>query len=54
MFAMIFHEFRTPLSIILLSSQLLSETLKEVVDEQPVKNLYRIQSSAKLMNHCLV
>ncbi|GAX34448.1 sensor histidine kinase [Nodularia sp. NIES-3585] len=53
LFAMISHEFRTPLSIILLSSQLLSETLKEVIDEPQVKNLYRIQSSAKLMNHLL-
>ncbi len=53
LFAMISHEFRTPLSIILLSSQLLSETLKDVIDEQQVKNLYRIQSSAKLMNHLL-
>lgn len=53
LFAMISHEFRTPLSIILLSSQLLSETLQEFIDEQQVKNLYRIQSSAKLMNHLL-
>ncbi|MDB9379685.1 ATP-binding protein, partial [Nodularia sphaerocarpa] len=53
LFAMISHEFRTPLSIILLSSQLLSETLKELIDEPQVKNLYRIESSAKLMNHLL-
>lgn len=53
LFAMISHEFRTPLSIILLSSQLLNETFQDLVDEQQAKNLYRIQSSAKLMNHLL-
>ncbi|MBE9051470.1 CHASE3 domain-containing protein [Nostocales cyanobacterium LEGE 11386] len=53
LFSMISHEFRTPLSIILLSSQLLKEILKELVDELQLKNLYRIQSSAKLMNHLL-
>ena len=53
LFAMISHEFRTPLSIILLSSQLLSETLQGLADEQQFKNIYRIQSSAKLMNHLL-
>ncbi|MBW4555216.1 MAG: CHASE3 domain-containing protein [Trichormus sp. ATA11-4-KO1] len=53
LFSMISHEFRTPLSIILLSSQLLKEILKELVDDQQLKNLYRIQSSAKLMNHLL-
>jgi signal transduction histidine kinase len=53
LFAMISHEFRTPLSIILLSSQLLNESLQDLVDEQQAKNLYRIQSSAKLMNHLL-
>ncbi|MEH1909343.1 sensor histidine kinase [Nostoc sp.] len=53
LFSMISHEFRTPLSIILLSSQLLQEILEELVDEKQLKNLYRIQSSAKLMNHLL-
>lgn len=51
LFSMISHEFRTPLSVILLSSQLLRETLEGLVDEKQYKNLYRIQSSAKLMNH---
>ncbi len=50
---MISHEFRTPLSIILLSSQLLKETLEDFVDKQQIKNVFRIQSSAKLMNHIL-
>lgn len=53
LFSMISHEFRTPLSVILLSSQLLREILAELVDEKQLKNLYRIQSSAKLMNHLL-
>jgi signal transduction histidine kinase len=53
LFSMISHEFRTPLSIILLSSQLLQEILEELVDEKQLKNLYRIQSSARLMNHLL-
>lgn len=53
LFSMISHEFRTPLSVILLSSQLLREILEELVDEKQLKNLYRIQSSAKLMNHLL-
>ncbi|WP_414566725.1 MULTISPECIES: ATP-binding protein [unclassified Anabaena] len=53
LFSMISHEFRTPLSIILLSSQLLKEILEDLVDEKQLKNLYRIQSSAKLINHLL-
>jgi signal transduction histidine kinase len=50
---MISHEFRTPLSVILLSSQLLKEILQELVDSTQLKNLYRIQSSAKLMNQLI-
>lgn len=53
LFSMISHEFRTPLSIILLSAQLLREILEELVDEKQLKNLYRIQSSAILMKHLL-
>lgn len=53
LFSMISHEFRTPLSVILLSCQLLREILIELIDEKELKNLYRIQSSAKLMNHLL-
>lgn len=53
LFSMISHEFRTPLSVILLSSQLLKEILQDVVDETQLKNLYRIQSSAKLMNQLI-
>ncbi|KOP25032.1 histidine kinase [Hapalosiphon sp. MRB220] len=53
LFSMISHEFRTPLSVILLSSQLLKEILQEFVDENKLKNIYRIQASAKLMNRLI-
>lgn len=53
LFSMISHEFRTPLSVILASSQLLEEILRDLVDKNQLKNLYRIQSSAKLMNQIL-
>ncbi|MFO0053599.1 MAG: ATP-binding protein [Dolichospermum sp.] len=53
LFSMVSHEFRTPLSVILLSAQLLRESLKDVVNEIQFKNLSRIQYSAKLMNHML-
>lgn len=52
-FSMVSHEFRTPLSVILVSSQLLGEILQNLVDASYLKNLYRIQSSAKLMNQLL-
>ncbi|MEA5565719.1 ATP-binding protein [Anabaena sp. UHCC 0399] len=53
LFSMISHEFRTPLSVILLCSQLLIESLESLLDEKQFKNLGRIQSSAKLINHIL-
>ncbi|MBD1912833.1 MULTISPECIES: ATP-binding protein [unclassified Leptolyngbya] len=53
LFSMISHEFRTPLSVILASSQLLEEILETQIESQYLKNLGRIQSSAKLMNHLL-
>jgi signal transduction histidine kinase len=52
-FSMVSHEFRTPLSVILASSQLLQEILQELVDESKLKNLQRIQVSARLMNQLL-
>lgn len=52
LFSMISHEFRTPLSIILSSSQLLEANLSHL-DQRQLKNIYRIQSSVKLMNQFL-
>ncbi|HEY9880376.1 MAG TPA: ATP-binding protein [Leptolyngbyaceae cyanobacterium] len=53
LFSMVSHEFRTPLSVILASSQLLSEILGTRVEPVALKNLSRIQMSAKLMNQLL-
>ncbi|NCR38785.1 MAG: histidine kinase [Microcystis aeruginosa W13-11] len=52
LFSMISHEFRTPLTVILSASQLLENGLKDA-DNSSRKNLYRIQSSVKLMNQFL-
>ncbi|NJR26271.1 MAG: histidine kinase [Richelia sp. CSU_2_1] len=52
-FSMVSHEFRTPLSSIVGSAQLLGESLKSVVEPAKLKNLYRIQSSAKVMTQLL-
>jgi signal transduction histidine kinase len=52
-FSMLSHEFRTPLSLITGSAQLLKESLKPVMEPSKLKNLSRIQSSAKLMNQQL-
>jgi signal transduction histidine kinase len=52
-FSMASHEFRTPLSVILGSSQLLEESLKSQIEKPKLKNLYRIQSSARLMTQLL-
>jgi signal transduction histidine kinase len=53
LFSMVSHEFRTPLSLILGSAQLLEESLKQEVEPAKLKNLYRIQSSAKLVTQLL-
>jgi len=53
LFSMISHEFRTPLSVILASSQLLAEILESKIESGQLKNLYRIQTSAKLMNRLI-
>ncbi|HIK15597.1 MAG TPA: CHASE3 domain-containing protein [Leptolyngbyaceae cyanobacterium M33_DOE_097] len=53
LFSMISHEFRTPLSVILASSQLLAEILESKIEPSQLKNLYRIQTSAKLMNRLI-
>lgn len=52
-FSMVSHEFRTPLSLILGSAQLLDESLKDKVEPSRLKSLYRIQSAAKAMTQLL-
>ncbi|EKQ66884.1 signal transduction histidine kinase [Leptolyngbyaceae cyanobacterium JSC-12] len=52
-FSMVSHEFRTPLSVISGSSQLLKEKLASLVEPDKLKNLLQIQASAKLMTQLL-
>ncbi|OKH35879.1 hypothetical protein NIES2119_19265 [[Phormidium ambiguum] IAM M-71] len=52
-FSMASHEFRTPLSTILVSAQLLENSSKEWTEEKKLKNLHRIKSAAKLMTQLL-
>jgi signal transduction histidine kinase len=52
-FSMVSHEFRTPLSSILGSAQLLRDTLRSTVDASKLKSLFRIQASARLMTQLL-
>jgi signal transduction histidine kinase len=52
-FSMVSHEFRTPLSVIIGSAQLLQENLKSLVEPAKLKNLFQIQASAKLMTQLL-
>lgn len=52
-FSMVSHEFRTPLSLIVGSAQLLAESLKPMLDPAKLKNLNRIQTSAKGMTQVL-
>ncbi|MGG6267475.1 sensor histidine kinase [Leptolyngbya sp. AN03gr2] len=52
-FSMVSHEFRTPLSLIVGSAQLLAESLKPMLDPMKLKNLNRIQTSAKSMTQVL-
>lgn len=52
-FSMVSHEFRTPLSIILGSAQLLAQSNQQWTEEKKFKNLYRIQSSARSINQLL-
>lgn len=52
-FSMVSHEFRTPLSVIIGSAQLLQENLKDSVEASRLKKLNQIQTSAKLMTQLL-
>lgn len=52
-FSMISHEFRTPLSLILGSAQLLEQTLRPQLEPTKLKHLHRIQSSVKMMTQLL-
>ncbi len=52
-FSMVSHEFRTPLTTILGTAQLMSESSQPWTQQKKLKNLRRIQSSAKLMTQML-
>ncbi|MBF2029956.1 MAG: CHASE3 domain-containing protein [Oscillatoriales cyanobacterium C42_A2020_001] len=52
-FSMVSHEFRTPLSIISGSAQMLAENKPEWTEDRRLKNIHRIQSSTRLMTHYL-
>lgn len=52
-FSMVSHEFRTPLSTILISAQLLENSTAEWSEAKKIKNLRRIQDSAKNMTQLL-
>lgn len=52
-FSMVSHEFRTPLSIILGSAQLLEKSLQPQIEKPKLKSLYRILSAARLMTQLL-
>jgi signal transduction histidine kinase len=53
LFSMVSHEFRTPLSTILVSTQMLTSSEQTWSEEKKVKNLSRIQSAAKTMAQLL-
>ena len=47
--ALVSHEFRTPLSVILGSAQLLKDSLSSQIERSRLRSLTRIESSAKAM-----
>ena len=46
-FSMVSHEFRTPLSTILMSAQILEHSGEDWINQKILRNLHRIQTSAK-------
>ncbi len=52
-FTMASHDFRTPLSTILISAQLLENANEELPKEKRLRNIQRIQASAKTMTQLL-
>jgi PAS domain S-box-containing protein len=52
-FSMASHEFRTPLSTILLSAQSLAQSYARWPEEKIIRNLQRIQGCTKQMTHLL-
>ena len=52
-FSMASHEFRTPLSVILVAAQLLEHSQSEWLDADKLRNLHRIQDATKSMSQML-
>jgi PAS domain S-box-containing protein len=52
-FSMASHEFRTPLSVILLSAEVLEHCEPEWLDAKKLRNIHRIQSAAKSLREML-
>ncbi len=52
-FSLVSHEFRTPLSTILVSAQILENSSNECSKEKIFRNLQRIEAAAKHMTHLL-
>lgn len=52
-FSMTSHEFRTPLSTILISAQILESCEDQWLDEKKLRNILRIQSAAKSLTQLL-
>ncbi len=53
LFSMVSHEFRTPLSTILISTQMLASSSLQLNEEKKAKNLTRIQAAAKTLAQLL-
>jgi PAS domain S-box-containing protein len=52
-FSMASHEFRTPLSVILLSAQVLENSASEWLDAKKLRNIQRIQNAAQSLREML-